>query len=90
MPTLRALTGTLVTSRPPMVIVPSDGVSKPASMRSVVVLPQPEGPSRVTSVPSSMVRFSLSTAVAPAAPGKRLVILEKTTFDMGLTSSMPN
>jgi hypothetical protein len=33
-------------------------------MRSVVVLPQPEGPSRVTSVPASTVKLIPATAVA--------------------------
>ena len=32
----------------PMVMRPLVGVSRPAIMRRVVVLPQPEGPSRVT------------------------------------------
>ena len=33
-----------VTSRPPMVIVPELAISSPAISRSVVVLPQPDGP----------------------------------------------
>ena len=33
---------------------PEFGISKPPSMRSVVDLPQPEGPSRVTNLPASM------------------------------------
>jgi hypothetical protein len=37
--------------------------SRPATMRSVVVLPQPEGPSSVTSVAGSIVNDTLSTAV---------------------------
>ena len=37
---------------------PSSGVSKPAMMRSVVVFPQPDGPSRVTKSPSVMDRSS--------------------------------
>ena len=36
--------------------------SKPAIMRRVVVLPQPEGPSNVTRVPASTVSEILSTA----------------------------
>src|SRR4051812_46520857 len=44
-------------------MVPAVGVMKPAIMRSVVVFPQPEGPSRETSLPSRSERFSPSTAV---------------------------
>ena len=46
----------------PMVMRPLVGVSRPAIMRRVVVLPQPEGPSRVTKALSSMTRFRSSTA----------------------------
>ena len=45
-----------------MEMLPSVGVSRPAIMRSVVVLPQPEGPSSVMNALDSMVRFRLSTA----------------------------
>ena len=38
------------------------GDSKPAIMRSVVVLPQPEGPSRVTNVPGAMSSATSCTA----------------------------
>ena len=50
------------TTRSPMVMRPLVGVSRPAIMRSVVVLPQPEGPSSVTKALSSMTRFKSSTA----------------------------
>ena len=43
-------------------ILPVVGSSKPAIMRRVVVLPHPDGPSRVTSSPGSMVKFAPSTA----------------------------
>jgi hypothetical protein len=49
--TLRSAGPRFVTSRPSMKICPPDGVSSPAIMRSVVVLPQPEGPKMVVSVP---------------------------------------
>ena len=42
MPTLRWFGRRSVTSLPSMRIVPAVGVSKPATMRSVVVLPQPD------------------------------------------------
>ena len=47
----RCAGGTSLTTRSPMRIVPLVGYSSPASMRNVVVLPQPEGPSRLTNSP---------------------------------------
>ena len=41
-----------VTSSPPIRIWPAVAISRPAISRSVVVLPQPDGPSSVTSVPA--------------------------------------
>jgi len=55
--------GREVTSSPLIRIVPDDGSSRPASMRRIVVLPQPDGPSSVTSVPAPMSNETLSTAV---------------------------
>src|SRR4051794_18803793 len=46
-------------------ILPPSGVSKPASMRSSVVLPQPDGPSSAKNSPARMSSESLSTAVKP-------------------------
>ena len=42
---------------------PPSGRSKPAIIRSSVVLPQPEGPSSVKNSPASMARLTSSTAV---------------------------
>jgi hypothetical protein len=42
------------TTLPPMLMVPEVGCSRPATQRSVVVLPQPEGPSSTTTSPRSM------------------------------------
>ena len=61
--TSRSAAERFVTSRPPIRIWPSLAISSPAIMRKVVVLPQPEGPSRVTSWPGSMVKETSSTAV---------------------------
>ena len=47
--------GTRVTSRPLRTTRPSVGRMNPAMIRSSVVLPQPEGPSSVTSSPSAIV-----------------------------------
>ena len=49
------------TTRSPTRISPAVGSTKPAISRSVVVLPQPDGPSRQTSVPCSIVIEMLST-----------------------------
>jgi hypothetical protein len=63
MDTSRSAAESAVTSRPPIRMRPSLAISSPAMRRSVVVLPQPEGPSRVTSVPVSIVNETASTAV---------------------------
>src|SRR5260370_1953308 len=52
-----------VTSSPPSVIDPALGSSSPAIMRNVVVLPQPEGPSRQKKPPSSTVKVEPRTAL---------------------------
>ena len=54
------------TTRSPTRISPAVGSTKPAISRSVVVLPQPDGPSRQTSVPCSIViETSSTTACGP-------------------------
>ena len=45
-----------VTSRPSMAMLPSVMFSSPASMRSKVDLPQPEGPTNTTNSPCSTSR----------------------------------
>src|SRR5258705_8081706 len=52
------------TSRSPTWISPAVGSRKPAISRSVVVLPQPEGPSRQTSWPWSIRSETLSTTAS--------------------------
>ena len=54
MPILRWLGFRPTTSLPSMRMAPVVGVSNPATMRSTVVLPQPEGPSSETNSPLSM------------------------------------
>jgi hypothetical protein len=49
--------------RPLSVISPPFGVSRPAIMRSVVVLPQPDGPSRVKNSPGATLKLTWSTTV---------------------------
>jgi hypothetical protein len=70
----RLLGGTWLMSWPSMRMRPSVGVSNPASIRSRVVLPQPDGPSSEKNSPSSMDSETLSTAtILP----KRLVTFSK-------------
>ena len=49
-------------SVPPSKIVPSVGVSNPASIRIIVVLPQPDGPNRAKNSRSYISRLKLSIA----------------------------
>src|SRR6266702_2746166 len=53
-------------SESPMRIVPEVGVSRPATIRRVVVLPQPEGPSSAKNEPCGTSRSSDFTAVKAA------------------------
>ena len=62
----RSFGGTSTTLRPSMRTLPASIGSSPASIRSAVDFPDPDGPTRTTSSPSAIVRSSLSTAgVAP-------------------------
>jgi len=54
------------------------GNANPAIIRSSVVLPHPEGPSRKNKLPDGIVTFTRSTAVVSAFPvgaGNRFVML---------------
>src|SRR5689334_23179962 len=61
MPMSRACTGTCVMSSPPTRMRPASGSSKPAIMRNVVVLPQPDGPSSAKNSPGCTIRSTRST-----------------------------
>src|SRR6266516_15109 len=63
MPSPRAAGLILVRSRPPRLIIPALGSTKPAIICSVVVLPQPDGPRRDTNSPFSTPSESPSTTV---------------------------
>ncbi len=63
MPRSRFSGGVRVASWPSIRMRPDVGVAYPASMRSVVVLPQPLGPSSVVRRPRGMRRSIESTAV---------------------------
>jgi hypothetical protein len=46
-------------------IAPADGSSRPAIMRSAVLLPQPDGPSRLTNSPRRTSRLMSRKATVP-------------------------
>src|SRR4051812_19068582 len=50
----RSLGGTLFTTRPPIFTSPPEISSRPATMRSSVLLPQPEGPTSTQNSPSAI------------------------------------
>src|SRR5262245_57933238 len=58
----RSFDGRWLTIRSPMEISPEVICSRPATMRSVVVLPQPDGPTRTMNSLSRIVRFTSLTA----------------------------
>ena len=60
--TRRTSSGFRVTDQPAISAVPADGRSSVASIRSVVVLPAPLGPTRPKISPSSTIRSMPATA----------------------------
>src|SRR3954471_1574863 len=84
----RSLGATSETSRSPIRILPASTGSRPASIRSVVDLPQPEGPTRTRNSPSPTSRSMASTA-GRGAPGYCRVALSKVTVAMVHRSSPP-
>src|ERR1700745_3425102 len=79
----RSLGDFWLTTWPPMSSSPELMSSRPAIMLSVVDLPQPDGPPRMTNSPSAMSSFMPLTASAPA--GKRLVMSLRTISATGLS-----
>src|SRR3954469_19032433 len=55
----------IVTSRPPIEILPPLASSRPAIIRRSVVLPHPDGPTRTMNSPSPISRSTPSTARTP-------------------------
>ena len=76
MAVLRWLGGTLFMSRSPNQISPASGWWKPAMALRVVVLPQPDGPSRVRNSPSGTSRLRSSTASTSSKRLVRLLMIE--------------
>src|ERR671934_914131 len=73
----RSIGWTPSTTRPPIAISPSVASSSPATRRSAVVFPEPDGPTSTSSSPSATWRSRRSTAVAP--PGNSFVTELKVT-----------
>src|SRR5215212_6845078 len=71
MPMSRLCTGRSVMSWPPTWTRPLSGISKPAMMRRLVVLPQPDGPSSEKNSPALM--SSVTPSTATTLPSKVLV-----------------
>src|SRR3954470_11947762 len=65
-----------VTSAPMSSTVPASGCSKPAMTRSVVVLPEPDGPSSVKNSPTAMSRSRFS--IATISPNVRRIPRRRT------------
>src|SRR5438034_8421396 len=76
----RSFGATSLTTRSPMRIVPVEASSSPASTRSAVVLPDPDGPTRIMNSPSPMRRSRSCTAAVPS--GKTLLTPSKASGAM--------
>ncbi len=61
----RSLGGTSFITLPPIAIVPAVISSSPAIMRSVVDLPQPDGPTSTMNSRAAMSRLKSMTALTP-------------------------
>src|ERR1700730_15538856 len=75
----RCLGGRSLTTLPPIEISPSSIASRPATIRSSVDLPHPDGPTSTQNMPSSM---SMSTPRMTCVSPKRLLIPLKWTAAM--------
>src|SRR5262245_38381808 len=93
MPMLRSRGGTRMpsagaeTTSPPMLIAPAVGCSSPATQRSVVVLPQPEGPRKPTTSPAGIEKLTPPTAATPA--NSFLRSLTSSAADIRSSRSLP-
>src|SRR5215475_7348841 len=75
----RSFGGRSLTSSPPMKMSPEVTSSRPAIMRKVVLLPQPDGP---TSTTNSLLGMSRSMARTASTLSKRLTTDRKATSDI--------
>src|SRR5262245_3170480 len=74
----RSMGGKSLTISSPIQTSPLVACSRPAAMRTTVVLPEPDGPTTTMNSPSAIARPSVSTAVVP--PGKALVSCLKSSL----------
>ena len=79
METPRRAGSSRVTSCPSIQILPSSTDSSPATMRSIVDLPHPEGPNSTVSVPALAKNETLSTALVAPQSLTRLSICRSVT-----------
>src|SRR5215469_13459571 len=63
----RSLGARSLTTAPPILSSPEEMSSRPATMRSAVDFPQPDGPTRIINSPSGTSRFMCLTASKPSA-----------------------
>ena len=80
----RLLGGVADIGWPSIRISPSVGVSKPATILSSVVLPQPEGPNKEKNSPREISKLAWSTAVTVP---KRLLTFLNEIMDLSISDS---
>ena len=87
----RSFGGRSFTTRSPIVTVPREISSRPATIRSAVVLPHPDGPTKTMNSPSPISRSSSDTASVPSAYTFEtpLSAICATAPPSGLTSGYP-
>src|ERR1700743_1717381 len=83
----RSLGWTLLTTRSPIEIVPEVMFSSPASIRSRVDFPQPDGPTRTTKAPSSI---GIVTPCRTSKPPNDLRTSRMGTDDIPPPPEIPN
>src|SRR2546423_3322838 len=76
------------TTRPAMLMVPAVGCSSPATQRNVVVLPQPEGPSRTTISPAGTAKLTPSIAGRPIKNCLRRSVTSSVAVMISISSSV--
>src|SRR6478752_9236683 len=76
------------TTRPPMLMTPALGCSRPATQRKVVVLPQPDGPSRTTISPAGTAKLTPSMAGRPIENCLRSSVTSSVAVMISLSSSL--
>src|ERR1700722_3894782 len=77
------------TTRPAMLMSPEVGCSSPATQRSVVVLPQPDGPSSTTISPAGTAKLTPSMAGRPIENCLRRSVTSSVAVMIGTASHAP-